>query len=614
MSRFKLTTVLAIAAVCALSGCGLPASRAEWRQYRAVESLIAKGADLDAPDKDIDCGLRLHRAASDGHAAVVELLLENQASAGARDGLGYTALHYAARSGRTRIAEMLLDAGAYAEAPIETYHIGLEKTLQLVITPLHLAAWRGRLDTARMLLSRGVKADVAGWDNVTPLQFAAGGGHLKMVELLIAHGADPLAKTPNNTNAMHFAASGGTLIVEHRYGLCDALILPYDYDREIPDARKLTAHCGPDHGEIISLMLAKGAKINQTGAFGFAPIHFAADGLCVSGIEALIKGGADLTAGVFHKEFTSWDWAIGSTALHIAADPLEGFAAERRRDVLDALIRAGAAVDAVDEYGITPLHTASRGQRPEAVKQLLAAGADVNALSTSYPSEETVCRSSRILSRFPSFYRPDDPRLCLTTPLMAAILSSTDCWIETPEDAPWKGPLMKEAEGRNVATCSQRLRDTVAILLKNGADVKAALPNGETVLHVAAARSDGAPLVKMLLDAGADVNAKTKDGVTPLHYAAMNKSLDPLKILLASGAETNARSKGTTRRAKVWSEDKGWRIEDVTLWAPGTALDWAREGDREEAIKLLAPLTDDSAFKSKGPSRPTKSVKASPSD
>jgi len=288
---------LAILSVCAASGCGLPTSLAEWREYRAVEAIIARGADLDAKDDDIDGDLRLHRAASNGHAAVVQLLIENQANVDARNGYGYTALHYAAMSGESRVAELLLDAGAYTEAHIDTVEMCTRPPHQLKITPLHLAAWHGNLDTARLLLARGAKANAGTRWNVTPLHFGAGGGHLKMVKLLIAHGADPLAGTPNNTNAMHFAASGGALIVEFRYARWDAMVFPEDYDNEAPDVRMLTAHCGDEHGEIIDLLVAKGAKIDQHGAFGRVPLHFAADGVSLSALKALIKAGAELTIG-----------------------------------------------------------------------------------------------------------------------------------------------------------------------------------------------------------------------------------------------------------------------------------------------------------------------------
>jgi ankyrin repeat protein len=540
---------------------------AEWREYRAVEALIARGADLDAPDDDIDGGLRLHRAASDGHAAVVQLLIENQANVDARDGYGYTALHRAAMAGNNRIAEMLLDAGAYTQPHIRTTKAHTEPPHRMKITPLHLAAWNGNLKTARLLLSRGAKADATARHNVTPLHFAAGGGNLEMVELLIAHGADPLAKTPNNTSAMHFAASAGTLVVDYR---CEVADPPFVLGGGAPDVVMLTAHCGDEHGEIVKLLLAKGAKVDQAGAFGYTPLHFAAGSFCVSATDALIKAGAEVTAEVPYVKGVIPGWPKRTNALHLAACHLGGFDASRARQTVDALIRAGAPVNAADGQGATALHNASYGARSDAIKLLLAAGANVNARSTLFESRD-VGLPERLRSSIDPPGLSNKPRERKMTPLLAAMLYSSR----------WHA-----SEGDFVGG-HQRLSDSVRILLKNGADVKAALSNGETALHIASARYNGAALVKMLIDAGADVNAKTNGGVTPLHYAVManvmtwvsdssrssSAQTESLRMLLANGADPNAKTVKTEYSF------------------PETALDWAREKKRAEAVKLLEPVT-----------------------
>jgi hypothetical protein len=67
-------------------------------------------------------------------------------------------------------------------------------------------------------------------------------------------------------------------------------------------------------------------------------------------------------------------------------------------------------------------------------------------------------------------------------------------------------------------------------------------------------------------------------------------------MLLKNGADPNARTVET-----------GYSL-------PKTALDWAKEEGFDDAVKLLTPVTDDSAFRPKGPTRPAKRVKASPSD
>jgi ankyrin repeat protein len=115
----------------------------------------------------------------------------------------------------------------------------------------------------------------------------------------------------------------------------------------------------------------------------------------------------------------------------------------------------------------------------------------------------------------------------------------------------------------------------VRALLKQGADVNAAQPDGMTALHWAAERGDvamaemllyagantaavtrigqytalhlasrsgSAPVVKALIKAGANVSAKSGTGsVTPLHLAAGSGSVDAVVALLDKGADVNAK-------------------------------------------------------------------------
>jgi ankyrin repeat protein len=65
---------------------------------------------------------------------------------------------------------------------------------------------------------------------------------------------------------------------------------------------------------------------------------------------------------------------------------------------------------------------------------------------------------------------------------------------------------------------------------------------GGTPLHVAARRGKK-DVAELLLANGADVNARDKMGKTPLHDAARHNSKDVAELLLAKGADVNARDK-----------------------------------------------------------------------
>jgi ankyrin repeat protein len=79
----------------------------------------------------------------------------------------------------------------------------------------------------------------------------------------------------------------------------------------------------------------------------------------------------------------------------------------------------------------------------------------------------------------------------------------------------------------------------------------------QTPLHIAAAQCHS-NVVALLLARGADVNAKAKGGPTPLHLAAQEGCADAANLLLACHAKVNPRDdadRTPLKRAKQWHRD-----------------------------------------------------------
>ncbi len=203
------------------------------------------------------------------------------------------------------------------------------------------------------------------------------------------------------------------------------------------------------------------------------------------------------------------------------------------------LLAAGADVNAKDEAGCTPLYQACRAMMGQkSVEVLLAAGADVNARDTQGK-----------------------------TPLYAAAESGG---------------------GQNV----------IKQLLAHKADPNLADEDGWTPLHMACVKNGWPETIRLLVEGGAKVNAANKDGRTPLHLAAEWDYPDAVKQLLELKADRDTRdSKGWTPLAVAarWAKWHAFlALRDAGAgelsWTP---LHWAVIDENPEEIdRLVAAKAD----------------------
>ena len=390
-------------------------------------------------------------------------------------------------------------------------------------TALHWAAYHERDALVAKLLATGAKADAVNRYGITPLLLACQNGNGKIVKALLAAGADANATQRGGETALMIAARTG------KVGAVKAL-LDKGAKIEAQDRTGQTAlmwAAADGHAEAISLLIKSGADLKHRLKSGFTALLFAAREGKAAAVNALLSAGADpKDAIITEKEAKGRNAPNGTGAVILAVE-------NGHFDLAMDLIRAGAdpndmrsgitALHAItwvrkaprgdDDAGQAPPETTGRLASLDFIRQIAAAGADVNApLGT-----EARARVSMGIG------------LHNATPFLFAS-KTADL------------PMMK-------------------LLVELGADPQRPNADGSTPLMVAAGLGCTAPdeeagtenecvaACEYLISLGAAVNAVDKHGQTAMHGAAYKSLPKIARLLAARGAKIDA-----------WNSknDKGW--------------------------------------------------------
>ncbi|KAL2864012.1 ankyrin repeat-containing domain protein [Aspergillus lucknowensis] len=481
--------------------------------------LLSYGSDVSAPDRQR--WTPLHRAVSPlgdvsaGHLKVIDLLLEAGANVNSANPRGSTPLHVAIRAGKSlELAEHLIKSGADVNAVNGASD-----------TPFSLAALEGNRAFIQRLLDAG--ADMEAANGAYALNIAAGQGHVEVIEFLVDAGLDV-----NRPDGVHRSP----LLTAAEHNQLDAMRIllqlgadPNFFDRNGRSAVFETMAW--DHVEALKLLLRAGADVSSPIPNGKFYIHYAVTrGLSVDFVQALLDHGADPQAidPYYH------------TVLHNAAY-------NRQYKIVPLLLKAGAAIEARDSRGDTPLLIAA-GRNLEVTRELLRGGADANAGKAcrqtplhrcSYATQPELC-TLLIEAGADVAAKDHDGR----TPLHAAALQGhTDIFEQLLEQYNAKDLdyMARDRSGRSILELAAIGGNTGIISMIAGlVDINMGVHTahgkhrGVPALHEAILRNQ-TEAVACLLGLGADPFMLDVFGRTAADWAALEPSGDVLRELLRHG-------------------------------------------------------------------------------
>jgi ankyrin repeat protein len=393
-----LVIILASGAAAAQSNDVALIEAVKSQDMATARDLVAAGADVNAQDSETMTAL--HWAAHWGDLELVELLLGEGAEANVSNRYGVTPLHEASLVGNVSMINVLLQAGA---DPNSAFGSGE--------TAVMTAARTGNIEAVDALLSNGGDVNAAEeWRGQTPLMWAANEGHAEMVQFLIDKGA-AVNRRSTILEFGEIATSNGGALMNRPVGGFSPLFF--------------AARVGAD--EAGQVLIDSGAELDvEEPLYGFSPLEVAIMNGHWDFAAMLIDEGADVQGGALFVAIA----ARNTPPYTNRPAPPSRDKTYDSLDVIEMLLAAGADPSAVYEHGelperqaqgavnvaagSAPIHAAVSATDAEALRLLLAYGANASAAMRDGTTPLMVVAGKRAPGRYSAGLGPrDDARVDL---------------------------------------------------------------------------------------------------------------------------------------------------------------------------------------------------------
>lgn len=342
------------------------------------------------------------------------------------------------------------------------------------LTPLYYATQSNQIELVKALIDAGADVNNANQNGWTPLMSAVLNNHYEVAELLIQAGADVNKGNHDGWAPLHLTVNS------------------QDYQKH-------------DGSELISLLVSKGANINQQTKTGQSALYLASINNRLSEARLLIEQKSDINLPI----------SSGKT-------PLIAAVKENNLSVAKVLIQAGADLNHQEQKGETALHFTVMPKDEQThdglplTKLLIDAGANLT-IQNDWGATPAYMAATNEHNEV----------------LLLMIESKAD--INIIESSGWS-PLLAAIYDKNFVTANA--------LLKGGANANQALPSGQTSLHLLVntptpSNELNAQLIDLLVSYKANVNAKDEEGNTPIMFAILHSRNLEFASLLKANSDTS---------------------------------------------------------------------------
>jgi ankyrin repeat protein len=415
-------------------------------------------------------------------------------------------------------------------------------------TALLWAAYHSDAEMTKALLAAGAAVDAANHYGVTPLLQASRNGDVEVMKALLDAGAQPTRWHPEGETPLMAAARTGRVDAVQLLLSRGSFVNASDPFQEETALMWASAE---GHLEVVKALLAAGADPNLKAhvstlterehadhpSGGFTALMFAVRNGHTDVAKALVAGGADLklanadgaTATIVAIVNDRFD--LAKELIDLGSDPNDGslfFAVDMHDATTDMRAHDGSRLQPSHPNQMTALSL---------VKALLDLKTDVNKPFIGALHSTTLCCGAAINST--PFYRAASAADVEVLKLMLAHGAQLE-W--TPADI-----KPKDGEARLRRPNPNAGKTPVMAALKGGLGAPFAAGPGFNRLGPPPFREPGSrePLeaLKVLLAAGANPNAKAPDGSTPLHLAVQEQQVAIIRTLAAAGGKLDAVNK-----------------------------------------------------------------------